>query len=39
MLTEVALCLLLYLFCSRLLVDAVLLAVIYAAFKGVCDLL
>ncbi len=38
MFIEVALCLLWYLFCACLLVDAALLAVIYAAFSGVCDL-
>lgn len=38
MFIKVALCLLWYLFCACLLVDAVLLAVIYAAFSGVCDL-
>lgn len=37
MFIKVALCLLWYLFCARLLVDAVLLAVIYAAFSRVCD--
>lgn len=39
MFIKVAPCLLWYLFCARPLVDAVLLAVIYAAFSGVCDLL
>lgn len=39
MFIKVALCLLWYLFCACLLVDAVLLAVIYAAFSRVCDLL
>lgn len=40
MFIKVALCLLWYLFFyACLLVDAVLLAVIYAAFSGVCDLL
>lgn len=38
MFIKVALCLLWYLFCACLLVDAVLLVVIYAAFSGVCDL-
>lgn len=38
MFIKVAPCLLWYLFCARPLVDAVLLAVIYAAFSGVCDL-
>lgn len=38
MFIKVALCLLWYLFCACLLVDAVLLAVIYAAFCGVSDL-
>lgn len=39
MFIKVALCLLWYLFYACLLVDAVLLAVIYAAFSAVCDLL
>lgn len=39
MFIKVALCLLWYLFCACLLVDAVLLSVIYAAFSGVGDLL
>lgn len=39
MFIKVALCLLYYLFYACLLVDAVLLAVIYAAFSGVRDLL
>lgn len=38
MFIKVAPCLLWYLFCARPLVDAVLLAVIHAAFSGVCDL-
>lgn len=39
MFIKVSLCLLRYLFSACLLVDAVSLAVIYAAFSGVCDLL